>query len=110
MLFSYVGLSTVDATSSPASSSGGGKGTFALTPAELATNHPDLWKRGFVSMTFDGRYKYARYYAPSQFNTPRTLGEILAWNDLELFDLKADPEERNNLARDPARTRRSSCG
>jgi hypothetical protein len=54
-------------------------------------------------MTFDGRYKFARYYAPSQFNTPRTLEEILAWNDLELFDLQGDPEERNNLALDPGR-------
>ena len=54
-------------------------------------------------MTFDGRYKFARYYAPSQFNTPRTLEEILAWNDLELFDLQVDPEEKNNLALDPRR-------
>jgi arylsulfatase len=104
VLFSYVGLSTVDATFfTDLFRAGGGKGKFAMTPAELATRHPDLSKRGFVSMTFDGRYKYARYYAPSQFNTPRTLAEILAWNDLELFDLKEDPEERNNLARDPAR-------
>jgi arylsulfatase len=72
-----------------------------MTPADLATNHPDLAKRGFVAMTFDGRYKFARYYAPSQFNTPRTLEEILAYNDLELFDLQADPEERRNLATDP---------
>ena len=66
-------------------------------------NHPDLTKRGFVAMTFDGRYKFARYYAPSQFNTPRTLEEILVWNDLELFDLHDDPEERNNLALEPKR-------
>ena len=49
-----------------------------MSPAELATNPPDLGKRGSVSMTFDGRYKFARYYAPSQFNTPRTMDEILA--------------------------------
>ena len=72
-----------------------------MTPADLAKTHPDLSKRGFVAMTFDGRYKFARYYAPSQFNTPLTLDEILAWNDLELFDLKADPEERTNMALDP---------
>ena len=102
ILFNYVGLSTVDARFfTSLFQVGGGKGAFAMTPADLAKNHPDLSKRGFVAMTFDGRYKFARYYAPSQFNTPLTLDEILAWNDLELFDLKADPEERTNLALDP---------
>ena len=102
ILFNYVGLSTVDARFfTSLFQGGGGKGKFAMTPAELATNHPDLARRGFVAMTFDGRYKFARYYAPSQFNTPRTLEEILAYNDLELFDLAADPEERRNLATDP---------
>ncbi len=101
ILFNYVGLSTVDARFfTSLFQAGGGKGKFAMTPADLATNHPDLARRGFVAMTFDGRYKFARYYAPSQFNTPRTLEEILAYNDVELFDLKADPEERRNLATD----------
>ncbi len=31
------------------------------------------------------------------------MEEILAWNDLELFDLQVDPEEKNNLAMDPRR-------
>jgi hypothetical protein len=39
----------------------------------LAQFHPDLAKRGFLSFVFDGRYKFARYYAPSQFNPPTTL-------------------------------------
>lgn len=82
---------------------GVGKGAFAMTPEDLAKNHPDLDKRGFVAMAFDGRYKFARYYAPSRFNTPETLEEILEWNDLELFDLQSDPEERVNLALDPKR-------
>jgi arylsulfatase len=102
VLFSFVGLSTVDARFfTSLFEAGGGKGKFAMTPADLATNHPDLSRRGFVSMTFDGRYEYARYCAPNQFNTPRTLDEILAWNDLELFDLREDPEERRNLALGP---------
>ena len=103
ILFNYVGLSTVssDFFVGLFTNSKGGKGAFDMTPADLSTTHPDLSKRGFLSMAFDGRYKFARYYAPNQFNTPRTLEQILAYNDVELFDLRADPEERTNLALDP---------
>jgi len=34
---------------------------------------------------FDGRYKFGRYYAPTAFNTPRTLEEILGNNDVQLL-------------------------
>ena len=103
-LFNYVGLSTVDAgfckNVFEAFGKGGGD-TFAMTPAEISGYNPDFAKRGFVSMTYDGRYKFARYYAPNKFNTPQTLEDILAWNDLELYDLQNDPEERTNLALHP---------
>ena len=62
---------------------------------------PNLNKRGFLSFAFDGRYKFARYYAPSNFNTPETLEQILRDNDVQLFDLKNDPIETHNLALDP---------
>jgi arylsulfatase len=76
-----------------------------MTPKELAAHPPNLSKRGFVAMTFDGRYKFARYYAPDHFNTPWTLKDILDWNDLELYDLQNDPEETNNLALYPERNK-----
>ena len=57
-----------------------------------------LDKRGFLSFVFDGRYKFARYYAPTMFNTPQTLDEIFRDNDVQLFDLQSDPDEMNNLA------------
>jgi arylsulfatase len=60
-----------------------------------------LDKRGFLSFVFDGRYKFGRYYAPTAFNTPRTLEEVLGNNDVQLFDLQADPEEVHNLALEP---------
>ena len=59
-----------------------------------------LDKRGFLSFVFDGRYKFARYYAPAAFNTPQTLEEILKSNDVQLFDLQSDPDEMRNLVLD----------
>src|SRR5215831_1328451 len=64
----------------------------------LAEMHPDLSKRGFLSFVFDGRYKFARYYAPAAFNTPQTLDQIFEYNDVQLFDLSEDPDELHNLA------------
>src|SRR5262249_24770644 len=52
----------------------------------------------FLSFVFDGRYKFARYYAPAAFNTPQTLDQIFKYNDVQLFDLSEDPDELHNLA------------
>ena len=97
VLFNYVGLQTIDANYLTYETKKIMEGRW---PPPLDKKHPDLNKRGFLSFVYDGRYKYARYYAPSQFNTPKTLEEILNYNDIELFDLKNDPEEVNNLAVD----------
>jgi len=96
VLFNYVGVSTVD-------------GDYLLqTMTNLFLNKPSpplsqakLDKRGFLYVVFDGRYKFARYYAPTAFNTPVTLEEILKNNDVQLFDLESDPEETHNLALKP---------
>ena len=102
ILFNYVGLSTIDANFyGNLFKHWDDLGGFAMTPEELSQHHPDLSKRGFIAMTFDGRYKFARYYAPSHFNTPLNLKDILDWNDVELFDLKNDPDEQYNLALNP---------
>ena len=47
------------------------------------------------------RYKFVRYFSPVDFNTPTTLEELFAHNDVQLFDLAADPDEMVNLAADP---------
>ena len=64
-----------------------------------------LDKRGFLSFVFDGRYKFGRYYAPTAFNTPRTLEEVLGNNDVQLFGLQSDAEEMRNLALEPVKNR-----
>jgi arylsulfatase A-like enzyme len=96
ILFSYVGPGTVDAD------------FLGKTMDSLFLNKPtpplseaNLSKRGFLSATFDGRYKFGRFYAPTACNTPQTLEEILRDNDVQLFDLQNDPEEMNNLALEP---------
>lgn len=93
VLFNYVGPGTVDAA-------------FLGKIMEcLFSNKPtpplsaaDLSKRGFLSLVFDGRYKFGRFYAPDACNTPTTLGELLENNDVQLFDLQSDPGETRNLA------------
>ena len=46
-----------------------------------------------------------RRIAPTAFNTPRALEEILRNNDVQLFDLANDPEEVRNLAIEPEKNR-----
>lgn len=61
---------------------------------------PDLKKRGSLRTVFDGRYKLTRYFSPLEHHSPTTLDELFKWNDVELFDLEADPGEMTNLAMD----------
>mgnify|MGYP003583954177 FL=1 len=67
----------------------------------LAGHPPDFANRTSIRSIFDGRYRFSRYFSPVGFNTPKTLEELLAKNDLEVYDLQADPDEMANLALDP---------
>ena len=96
VLFNYMGVSTVDANYL----------REALAAPYLGRSRPPLSdakldKRGLLSFVFDGRYKFARYYAPTAFNTPQTIDELFKNNDVQLFDLTNDPEEVHNLAVEP---------
>jgi arylsulfatase len=95
VLFNYVGIATVDAKYLETIMVGLAKRREAPPLTEI-----DLNKRGFLSFTFDGRYKFGRYYAPNAFNAPKTLDQIFQYNDVQLFDLKDDPNEMHNLALD----------
>jgi arylsulfatase len=100
VLFNYVGIATMDAKYLETVMVGLAKRKPAPPLTEI-----DLSKRGFLSFTFDGRYKFARYYAPNAFNAPKTLEQIFKYNDVQLFDLKSDPNEVNNLALDREKDR-----
>jgi arylsulfatase len=61
---------------------------------------PDINKRSAIRSIFDGRYRFSRYFSPTQHNRPTTIEQIYKVNDVELYDLEKDPYEMNNLALD----------
>lgn len=63
---------------------------------------PDFNKRGAIRSVTNGHYRFTRYFSPLQHHRPETIDELVANNDLELFDLHNDPDETLNLAADPA--------
>lgn len=69
--------------------------------AILAAHPPDFRNRTAIRSIFDGRYRFSRYFSPVGFNTPKSMEELLAKNDLEVYDLQTDPDEMANLALDP---------
>jgi hypothetical protein len=95
-----MGVSTLDADYLPDALANGvlGKPRPSISDAKLD-------KRGLLSFAFDGRYKFARYYAPTAFNAPQTLEDIFKNNDVQLFDLQSDPEEMHTLAAEPEKNR-----
>jgi arylsulfatase len=65
---------------------------------------PDLDKREMFRAVFDGRYKLVRYFGMGHYHLPASVQQLLADNDVALYDLQTDPEEMDNLA-DPAHPR-----
>lgn len=59
---------------------------------------PDFSARSFMRGIVTDDYKLARYFSPREHHMPRTLEELKARNDLEIFDLNQVPGETRDLA------------
>ena len=55
-------------------------------------------QRGAMRGLITQRYKFARYFKPTEHQSPDNWEALVAANDLELYDLHADPREITNLA------------
>jgi arylsulfatase A-like enzyme len=97
VLFTYSGLVTVDADPLEAAANALAAGKD-LPTALKSGEPPNLKKRGTARTVFDGRYKFTRYFSPEDRNRPGSLDELYRDNDVELFDVQADPAEATNLA------------
>jgi len=118
ILFTYSGLGAVDSgiwqIAAEAKAAGKRPALAVLKQGYL----PNLQKRGNVRTVFDGRYKFTRYwhllqgfdiaiayFSPLDHNSPSSIDELYAANDVELFDLSADPGEMVNLGAEKATNR-----
>ena len=97
ILFTYSGLAQNDSGLMRVLAEAIGSGKDQKTVIQESGFKPDLRKRGSLRATFDGRYKFARYFSPTQRNRPVTLDELYRWHDVELYDLETDPAEMRNL-------------
>tara|TARA_B100000315_G_scaffold260373_1_gene321216 strand:+ start:8931 stop:10514 length:1584 start_codon:yes stop_codon:yes gene_type:complete len=59
------------------------------------------YRRLFRGVVWD-KYKFARYFAPAEHHIPEDWDTLVKHNDLEVYDLDADPKELDNLGADAA--------
>lgn len=63
---------------------------------------PARGNRALIRGIFDGRHRFARYFAPANHHRPEDWNTLSARNDLELYDTANDRDEIVNLAGETA--------
>ena len=101
-LFTYSGIASNDGDLMQFISTARASGKDPKTEMSASGFKPNLKKRGTLRSVFDGRYKFSRYFSPTEHHKPANLDELYAYNDLELYDRDNDPGEMTNLAADRA--------
>ena len=97
ILFTYSGLAQNDSGLMKLLAQAAHEGKEQMAALKESGFKPDLRKRGSLRATFDGRYKFARYFSPLERNRPTNVDELYRHNDVELYDLQEDPAEMRNL-------------
>ena len=105
VLFTYSGFATNDSELWQRVNDAKASGKNPAVALLKAGYVPDLKKRGSLRTVFDGRHKLSRYFSPLDHNRPKTIDDLYAANDVELFDLDEDPDETKNLAEDKEKNR-----
>ncbi len=104
-LFAYCSLATTDSALIGQVIQAAGAGKNPKEEMKASGWKPDLKKRGNVRAVADGRTKFTRFFSPLDHNSPKTVDDLLKANDVELYDLQADPRETTNLALDPVKNK-----
>lgn len=102
-LFTYSGIATNDSEMIRIIAEAKAEGKDPKAVLKELGYRPNLKKRGSLRCVTDGRYKFSRYFAPTERNQPTSVDALYANNDVELYDLKTDPHEMKNLAAERAK-------
>jgi hypothetical protein len=76
VLFTYSGLVANDANLIAVAGQAIAAGQSPRESMKKSGFQPELKKRGSLRPVFDGRYKFSRYFAPVDRNTPANVDEL----------------------------------